>query len=177
MAARITNIVASVTLDCTLCYETLLLSRSVYEMEYTPARFSGVLIRLAVPLKSHCRVYHNGKMTINGAKTVEGAHLLAELYCTIIRACGYITARVSDFKVVNIVASVNFGQRLNLYTLQKALEQHCIYEPERFPGLSIKLSEATCVIFQSGKCNILRAKGELDIQATVLELNILAGLC
>ncbi len=45
-----------------------------------------------------------------------------------------------------------------------------------FPGLSAKLSDATCVLFLSGKVTILGAKCEIDVHSTVFELGILLGV-
>lgn len=177
--SRVTNVVATAQLDREVSYVRLLTLQNSYNLVYAPQRFSGIVLRAQVPLsKSHCRVYSNGKMTINGGQSVAASRALAEMYCDIIRSCDggyYDDIALQSFKVVNIVANINFNKALDLVALTKQLPKS-LYEPERFPGLSVKLSDATCVLFYSGKCNILGAKEELDIAAALLELDILAGL-
>ena len=65
-------------------------------------------------------------------------------------------ARVPEIR--NIVASSNTGIKLNLQQLCMKLypvNLDVIYEPESFPGLSLKTSNATFNVFQSGKFLIL----------------------
>jgi TATA-box binding protein (TBP) (component of TFIID and TFIIIB) len=112
---------------------------------------------------------------VNGATSTQAARELASVYCDLMKTLGYLDAHVQNFRVVNIVACVNFGHPINLPDIKKKLE-HSKFEPEFFPGLSVKFSDATCVIFHSGKCNILGAKDEYEIESTMLELELFLNL-
>jgi TATA-box binding protein (TBP) (component of TFIID and TFIIIB) len=171
--SEVRNIVATGSFGCKISLQQL--SHEDLMIEYDPHKFSGLLIRRLQPFKSHCQLYCNGKFTINGARTENQATRLAETYCRMLRKVGYGSAAVKDFKIVNMVACIDFKKKLNLEALVVAAPwSH--FEPELFPGLSVRLSDATCVIFRTGKCNILGAKSVSDIQSTVLELEVLFDL-
>lgn len=171
MSAQIKNVVATAELGCPVNLDHL--SSCNIMAHYVPQKFSGLLIRKLKPFKSHCQVYRNGKITVNGARSTEQAQILANMYCDLIKKQGYKNAEVKNFKVVNIVASLNLGFPVKLENLHKFFDR-VIYEPEIFPGASFRLieCETTCVMFHSGKCNFLGAKTELDIEAASLEVTL-----
>ena len=173
-AYRITRIVATAELGCHLSLERIL---NDCELARPTRCFSGITLRS--DSRSHCRVHANGKIIVNGCTTTEDARKLAEVYCNIITALGFPDAAIQNYKVVNIVACVDFKKRICLTSLAKRMEPYARnvkYNQEFFSGMSAELSEATCTVFHTGKCNILGAKDLEDIEATLLELNIVAGL-
>src|SRR5450631_3237756 len=111
--ATITNIVATAFLNCPLDLQKI--NDSLPLSQYLPKRFSGLLLRTFHPYKAHCQLYKNGKMTVNGAKSVREAKALARRFAKKLRCVGY-KCRISDFRVVNVVASCNFGRKLDLNT-------------------------------------------------------------
>ena len=167
---RITNVVATAQVGC--CLDLTSVEAKLPLAQYLPLRFSGLLLRQLKPFKAHCQLYKNGKITVNGAKTVQGAESLVERFTAQLRSIGYV-CHISDFKVVNIVASIDFHKPLSLSSLSVTLRRmynRVEFTPEIFPGLSVRLSTCTAVIFHSGKVNFLGAKDLLDVHAAVIEL-------
>ena len=148
---------------------------------YNCRSFSGLIIKRFTPLKSHCKVFCNGKIVVNGATSERGARALADKYCQIIQGAGYPAVSVKDFKIVNIIATFNFGHIIRLSEVYnhlhspeaKSFTKSISFEPEFFPALFVKLENVTCALFHSGKCNILGAKSELDVQAAELDFRII----
>ena len=167
--ATIKNVVATAELGCELDLEYL--NTCDIMVHYDARKFSGLLIRKLKPVKCHCQVYRNGKMTVNGGKSTKQAKMLANMFCNSIKKQGFKNARISNFKVVNIIASLDLGFKVKMENLHKIFD-NMIFEPELFPGASIRLKEtsSTCVIFHTSKCNFLGGKTELDIHAAALEI-------
>ena len=137
---------------------------------YLPHRFSGLLVRILSPQKAHVQIYSNGKMTVNGGRSVRDAFRLACRFATMVRQQGYLI-RLTDFKVVNFVGCFDMQRRLPLESISKDL--NVLYEPEIFSGLAIRLSTCTAVIFHSGKVNLLGARSEDELMAGECELRFL----
>jgi transcription initiation factor TFIID TATA-box-binding protein len=169
----ITNIVATAKLNTDFDLERVSVEDDM--SSYNPTKFSALLMRRLSPFKSHCQLYRNGKITVNGARTTRQARALCRMYCRILRRLGFASATVTDFKIVNIVASHVFDHPLNLRKLYKVLPR-AVYEPELFPGLSCKLSNCTAVLFYSGKVNLLGLKHESHVSTGIAELTALINL-
>ncbi len=165
---RVTNVVATAELGCTLDLQQL--ETKLPMALYTPKKFSGLLVRMLHPVKAHCQIYTNGKITINGGTSACQSRALAQMFVNQVRRCGFDVS-LSQFRIVNMIGSLDFERFLSLEELSVALKAD--YCPELFPGLSVKLSCCTAVIFHSGKINILGATSELQLLAAELELNIL----
>jgi TATA-box binding protein (TBP) (component of TFIID and TFIIIB) len=163
------NVVAVGTFGCRFDLNTVMVT--LKGTEYNPQKFSGLLIRSE---SHHCQLYCNGKFTVNGGTSTNRALELAQLYCAKLREIGYTTATVREFRVVNMVACTDFKNGINLPKI-KARHPAAHFEPELFPGLSIRFSEATAVLFHTGKCNILGAKDEYEVFGTLLDLYVLLG--
>ena len=73
-----------------------------------------------------------------------------------------------DIRVVNIVASATFAERLDLDMIEQSPEE-TEYEPEQFPGLVFRISnpKAATLLFTSGKANITGAKSVEDVHKVV----------
>ena len=170
--ATVKNVVATAKLNCTLDLDYIL-AQTLLISTYNARVFSGLLMRLSSPntQKNHAQLYRNGKVTVNGATSTADARLLADHYCQQMIKLGYITAAVTDFTVVNMVASGTLRHRVKLDDIYYKLPK-VTYDRERFPGLCTRLSDATCVIFNSEKFNILGAKSDLNIEASLLEIEI-----
>ena len=73
-----------------------------------------------------------------------------------------LTVSMTDFKIQNIVASVDVGFSIKLEALKETQEKfaRCHYEPELFPGLIFKMEDPKVVllIFTSGKIVLAGAK-------------------
>ena len=158
MAAKITNIVATAHLNCHLDLADL--EKRIPMAQYIPRRFSALLIRVLKPYKAHCQLYRNGNITVNGAKCASSALALVHRFTDVLIHAGY-ACTVSDFKIVNVVGCFDFGRFMRLEDISTLLHEG--YYPELFPGLRIKLTKCTAVLFHSGKCNFLGGKCEQDI--------------
>ena len=120
-------------------------------------------------------------MVVNGATSETAAKALTEKYCSIIRSAGYPNISVKEFKIVNIIATFSFGHMIRLsdiYNKLRSSESHRFtksisFEPEFFPGLFVKMENATCALFHSGKCDILGAKSKLDVEVAELDFRII----
>jgi TATA-box binding protein (TBP) (component of TFIID and TFIIIB) len=167
--ARITNVVAIAQLNCQL---DLWKIKETWpdESKYEPRIFSGLLLRTLVPVKGHCQLYRNGHITVNGGKSVAQATELCQVFAERLRSLKF-DALVTDFTVVNIIGTCNFGRRLNLPDIYR--RGVCVYEPELFSGLSVRLSDCTAVLFHTGKCNFLGCKSEADLFAGYVEVTLL----
>lgn len=63
-----------------------------------------------------------------------------------------IPKRDPEIKIQNVVSSADINQRLDLHEIAKKIKESR-YEPDKFPGLVLKLSEpkAALLLFSSGK--------------------------
>ena len=73
-----------------------------------------------------------------------------------------------DIRMVNIVASATFAEKLDLDMITQSQEK-TEYEPEQFPGLVYRLSnpKTATLLFTSGKANITGAKNLEDVYKVV----------
>ena len=75
-------------------------------------------------------------------------------------------------KVQNLVAPMNLNQKVPLSILAIKYPSRCHYEPERFPGATITLSEpgVSSVWFNKGKVNIVGPKNMKQVHKAFLEV-------
>jgi transcription initiation factor TFIID TATA-box-binding protein len=104
-------------------------------------------------------VFKTGKMIVTGAKDILESENAAKTYVKIIQKCGF-SATVSEFRISNMSATVDFGFPIRLEGLMYAHHSNCTYEPELFPGLVYRMVDPKVVllIFVSGKVVITGAK-------------------
>jgi len=164
----IKNVVATAHLNCTLPLQ--MLEQKLPLAFYNPKEFSGLLLRMFPPIRAHCQIYANGKITINGGDSIATSKQYAQKFCGMINECGFDTS-IENYRVVNIVASLDYSRRLNLAQLRNL--PRAVYEPELFPGLTLRMTFCTAVIFHTGKVNLLGAKTELELATSELELDLL----
>ena len=171
-AVRITNIVATASLGCVLDLKHL--EQQIPLTQYLPHRFSGLLIRILQPYKAHCQVYQNGKIMINGASSVRAARASSRKFCQMIRNAGYNT-ELSAFKIVNVVACCRVKSVIlieQVYTRIVSDFPHTIFNPELFPGMSVRMSNCTAALFRSGEKNFLGCASLLDAKAAMVDLSL-----
>ena len=165
---RVTNVIATADLGCTIQLGEL--ERKNGMAFYDPKRFSGLIIRRLAPVKAHCQVYSNGKVTVNGGTSVAQSLALTKLFALDIQVCGFPVS-LSKFTVANVIGSLDMGHGLKIEKISSALRAE--YTPEIFPGLAIHLETCTAVLFHSGKVNFVGAKSEEDLQEAEFELKVL----
>ena len=143
------NIVSTVNLGCQL--ELKKIALYARNAEYNPKRFAAVIMRIRSP-RTTALIFSSGKMVCTGAKSEDDSRLAARKYARIIQKLGF-SAKFMDFKIQNIVGSIDVGFCLRLECFHTCHSQFCSYEPELFPGLIYRLHEPKVVllIFVSGK--------------------------
>ena len=77
---------------------------------------------------------------------------------------GIILLSKPEIEIVNTVATIDLGERVDLEIADSLLE-NVMYEPEQFPGLIYRMQEpkAVFLIFASGKvvCTGARSEGQV----------------
>jgi TATA-box binding protein (TBP) (component of TFIID and TFIIIB) len=161
----IVNVVSSVVFDCSFDL-THILKNFKGDVD-TPYSFNAVNIRQNG--KSFCQIYPNGKCIVNGGKSVAESESLISFYQQSLHGLGY-SAKILKSQVVNIVAVHDHGKSIRLYDVAK--NNRLFFEPEIFPAIKVRLSDhaVTIHIFHTGKCTILGAKAEQDVEKSVLYL-------
>lgn len=161
MQPTLQNIVSTVNLACTLDLKKIALYAR--NAEYNPKRFAAVIMRIRSP-RTTALIFSSGKMVCTGAKSEDHSRLAARKYARIIQKLGF-SAKFMDFKIQNIVGSIDVGFSIRLECFHTCHSQFCSYEPELFPGLIYRLHEPKVVllIFVSGKVVITGAKLRTEI--------------
>ena len=118
---RITNIISKGLLNCKLDLNEV--ERKLPMAQYIPRRFSGLLLRVLQPIKAHCQLYSNGKMTINGGESIRQNQALAKKFTDQLINAGY-ACTLSDFVVVNMVCTVDIQRKLPLEKIFSDLRTH-----------------------------------------------------
>lgn len=109
-------------------------------------------------------IFSSGKMVCTGAKSEDLSRLAARKYARVIQKLGF-QVKFVDFKIQNMVASVDVQFPIRLEGLVLTHPQFCHYEPELFPGLIFRMVKPKIVllIFVSGKVVLTGAKQKDDI--------------
>lgn len=122
--------------------------------EYDPDKYPGMYIRFEedAPLIT---VYRTGKYIVTGADSEEEAHTIRERFLNLLADNGMIPTPADEwFRIQNLVCTAELGESLNLNALAIGLGlESTEYEPEQFPGLIYRPSEADSVVllFASGR--------------------------
>ena len=145
------NVVASTGIEQELALESV--AMDLRGADYDPDNFPGVVYRTEEP-RATTLLFRSGKMVSTGASSVEGVHTVLDGVFADLRELGIEIADEPEITVQNVVASADFGQRLNLNAIAIGLGlENVEYEPEQFPGLVYHLDEPPVVVllFGSGK--------------------------
>jgi len=159
---QLQNIVATVNLGITLDLKKI--AMQARNAEYNPKRFAAVIMRIRDP-RTTALIFSTGKMVCTGAKSVELSRIAARKFARIIQKLGYDNAKFLEFKVQNMVGSVDVKFPIRLEGLVLSHSAFSSYEPELFPGLIYRMVKPKIVllIFVSGKVVLTGAKKESDI--------------
>lgn len=131
--------------------------------EYKPEEFPGLVYRLTKP-KTVALIFSSGKMICIGARSERQAKSAISRIIHELEANGISIVGKPEVKVVNVVASIDFGGRIDLESSAGSLRK-TIYEPEQFPGLIYRMDEpnVTMLLFSSGKSVCTGAREEKDV--------------
>ncbi|KAL7533382.1 hypothetical protein ACHAXR_005196 [Thalassiosira sp. AJA248-18] len=129
--------------------------------EFNPRRFAAVIMRLREP-RATALVFASGKLVITGTKSSHNSSLATKKIAYILERVGFQPASYINFKMQNIVGTVDVGFPIRLEGVAFGHPTFSSYEPELFPGLIYRLAQPRVVflIFVSGKVVITGAKTE-----------------
>lgn len=158
---KIQNCVASVSLGCELDLQQI--NFRTRNSEYNPQRFHGVVMRIREP-RCTSLIFRSGKLVCTGARNEVDANLAARKFARIIQKLGH-NVKFIDFKVQNLVATVDLRFPIRLENLNQMHGQFSSYEPELFPGLIYRMVKPRVVllIFVNGKIVFTGAKSKSEI--------------
>ena len=103
--------------------------------------------------KSHCNISKVEENEI--AKSIRKMLRLLEIPLT-----------KTDYKIDNITATIKTGHKINLRKFAKTADHYkedISYNPESFPGLTIRKNKLTYTIFTTGSINIVGGKSRKQI--------------
>lgn len=163
------NVVASATLDQRMDLPSIY--KAIRITEYNPKKFPGLILRLKRP-KTSTLIFRTGKMVCTGARSESKARSAVRKVVRLLKENGIIIINRPKIDIVNIVASGNLGERIDLEKAFRRME-NAMYEPEQFPGLIYRMEDPKTVIllFASGKIVCTGAKQEKQIYKAVEKLS------
>ena len=168
-SVKIENVVASAALNQRVDLNAVV--KGCPRVEYRPEQFPGLVFRLKRP-KTATLIFGSGKMVCTGAKSEKEARRAVRKVVRELKESGIIIVGKAEVKVVNIVASVTLGGKIDLERAPFELKR-TMYEPEQFPGLIYRMDEPKVVIllFASGNLVCTGAKREDDVFNAVEKLH------
>jgi len=158
---QLQNIVSTVNLQCKLDLKKI--AMHARNAEYNPKRFAAVIMRIREP-RTTSLIFSSGKMVCTGAKSQDQSRMAARKFARIIQKLGF-EVKFNEFKIQNMVGSVDVGFPIRLEGLVLTHAQFSNYEPELFPGLIYRMVRPKIVllIFVSGKVVLTGAKVKEEI--------------
>ena len=127
-------------------------SLAAYGPQYNKKKFAACIIRLKNgDLKAALLLFSKGKVVCTGAKDEIQAAYLSQETVRILSKAG-IKAVIRDLKIQNMVVSVTLPWKVNQSRLAEDLSWYCTYDPNIFPGITIRheeLTPITALLFES----------------------------
>ncbi|XP_030384833.1 TBP-related factor [Scaptodrosophila lebanonensis] len=158
---KLQNIVATFSVACELDLRSI--NARTRNSEYTPKRFHGVIMRMHSP-RCTALIFRTGKIICTGARNEIEANIGSRKFARILQKLGF-PVKFVDYKLQNIVATVDLRFPIRLENLNQVHGQFSSYEPEMFPGLIYRMVKPRIVllIFVNGKVVFTGAKSRKDI--------------
>ncbi len=160
MKYTIVNLVASSNLNATL--DLYNLAVSIPNIEYEPEQFPGAILKLQEP-KVSMLLFKNGKVICSGASSEKQIAQAIRKASKLIHGIQkqVKVQRIVKYQVVNLVATANLNQNLDLFQTAMSLD-NVEYEPEQFPGAILRIADPklTLLLFKNGKMICAGAKKE-----------------
>jgi transcription initiation factor TFIID TATA-box-binding protein len=164
---KITNIVSSADIGTKLDLNQI--SLGLPNVKTYPNRFPGICLNIKKP-KCVVILFRNGKIVITGIKKANLIPIVIDRLREELKSIDIITSMELKYKIVNIVISADILKEINIDLACLSLD-HCIYEPEVFPGLIFRMQEPVkCVflLFSSGKFVITGLNCEENIEKAII---------
>ncbi|BFF94620.1 TBP-related factor [Drosophila madeirensis] len=158
---KLQNIVATFSVNCELDLKTI--NSRTRNSEYSPKRFRGVIMRMHSP-RCTALIFRTGKIICTGARNEMDADIGSRKFARILQKLGF-PVKFMEYKLQNIVATVDLRFPIRLENLNQVHGQFSSYEPEMFPGLIYRMVKPRIVllIFVNGKVVFTGAKSRKDI--------------
>jgi len=133
-------------------------------VEFNPKKFAAATVRLKSP-QTTALIFASGNIVCTGAKNEVESRLSCRKYVSILQKHN-IPVYMKNFKIQNIVASVNIKMTIDTEKISQAYGIYVSWEPELFPGLIFRTVNPKLVmlIFRSGKIVLTGAKSVKDIE-------------
>ena len=159
---EIVNIVATVTLNRPLDLDKL---RELLPGSKMPATRSPWLQYRLQPENYYIPFYRSGKFLVNGLRSVDDIGPVARRVVALLNDAG-LDVKATAITVHNIVAVDSLEMPVSVERVFEALlvmGERAEYEPEQFPGLIVKRSGVTFLLFPTGKLVVagLKKSGEI----------------
>ena len=138
-------------LDLQFLYEAL----DGEEVRYDPEYWPGLYLRFTEDSPA-IMVFRTGKYNIAGADSIQQLHQISDEFRERMQKLGINNDDIS-FEVRNLVFLDQYDRELNLEQVAVALGlENTEYEPEQFPGVLFRPSDATgtFLIFRNGKISL-----------------------
>jgi len=123
-------------------------------------------------MKGKVSIFNSGKMISVGTKSEKGATHELQMAKKFLIDKGFVKPTGLECKICNIVATIDFGRRMNLEKL--AEKYKIIYEPDQFPGGILRIEEpckATILIFASGKTVVAGLTSQVQIKRVIQKIS------
>lgn len=137
--------------------------------EYDPGNVSGVIVRTLAP-RACITIYSSGIARCTGARSVDEALVAIEGIATLLRNVG-LSLQDPAVEVKNVVCLFDLGADVDLARLARLLPGTVEYEPEQFPGATVRLgSNGSLLLFRSGKVVVTGVRTVEEAEEQRLEL-------
>jgi len=166
---KIENVVVTATLDQRMDLPSIL--KACRNAEYRPRKFPGLVFRLKHP-KTSTLIFSAGRMVCTGAKSEREAQSAVRKVIRLLKKSGIIILSKPRIEIVNIVASADLGERIDIEKAVRGME-NVMYEPEQFPGLIYRMEDPKVVmlLFASGKLVCTGARREEQVYRAVEKMS------
>jgi len=113
-------------------------------------------------------IFRSGKLVCTGARNDYDANLGTRKFARILQKLNY-PVKFMEFKIQNLVATVDLRFPIRLENLNQMHGQFSSYEPELFPGLIYRMVKPRVVllIFVNGKIVFTGAKSKPEISESL----------
>lgn len=148
----IANIVATGNCSCSIDIDKLSKKIAEGKRSYNPRKYSGLIFYLKGKIEAH--IFPNGKIILLGTTEEEDAsNSLKKVVNIIKRATNSKNAKLSDFKIQNVVGKCNVGKAIHLERFFLKYGKDTSYEPEIFPSLIYRTTSpaGNVICFPSGE--------------------------
>jgi hypothetical protein len=162
--AKIKNIKSSLTVLCTEDWKQKLMVNAKNEKCSTSEKGNILILKTNFSL---C-VFEKKKRSVNkkflhlNLTGIKSFKELADVIETLEKSFLYNIGEIISVQIDNICACFKFNTLVDLRVLKEKFP-HIKYNKEKFPGAFFKAGEATSIIFNSGKVNILGCKNSKSV--------------